>query len=97
MFGSITRLELKSEQHLRSAVQGLENVLSHARELAGFRDCYVLRTGSCQLTMVTIYDSEAGSRTATERLRPMLAETVGPHVARPPERSAGDVAVGPPR
>jgi hypothetical protein len=53
MYGSITRLELKSEQDLRAAVQGLEKVLSHARELAGFRDCYVLRTGSCQLTMVT--------------------------------------------
>jgi hypothetical protein len=97
MYGSITRLELKSEQDLRAAVQGLEKVLSQARELAGFRDCYVLRTGSCHLTMVTIYDSEAGSRTATERFRPILADTVGPHVARPPERSAGDVAVGPPR
>jgi hypothetical protein len=96
MYGSITQLELKSEQDLQDALEGLEAVLAHVRGLTGFRDCYVLRTSALQLTMVTIYESEAASRTATERLRPMLAETVGPHVAGPPERSAGDVAVGPP-
>jgi hypothetical protein len=94
MYGSITQLEMKSEQDLEAAVRGLEKMLSETHDVEGLRDCYVFRTGANRLTMVTVYDTEAASRRAAEQYRPKLAKTVGPHVARPPERLAGEVAVG---
>jgi hypothetical protein len=95
MYASITRLELKDEDSIGAAVDALEGLLADARGVAGFRDCYVVRTGPRELTTVTIYDSEAASERASQQLRPTLGTSVGPHVARPPERAAGEVVAGP--
>jgi hypothetical protein len=59
MYASITRLELKHEDSIGAAVDALDGLLADARGVAGSRDCYVVRTGPRELTMVTIYDSEA--------------------------------------
>jgi hypothetical protein len=59
MYASITRLELKDEDSIGAAVDALDGLLADARGVAGSRDCYVVRTGPRELTMVTIYDSEA--------------------------------------
>jgi hypothetical protein len=95
MYASVTRLELKNEESVGAAVDALERLLVAARRVAGFRDCYVARTGPSELTMITIYDSEAASETASGQLRRTLSASVGPHVAHPPERAAGEVVAGP--
>jgi hypothetical protein len=95
MYASITRLELKNEASVGAAVDALGSLLTEAREVAGFRDCYVVQTEPRELTMVTIYDSKAASDKASEQLRPTLSTSVGPHVAHPPERVAGEVVAGP--
>jgi hypothetical protein len=95
MYVAITRLELKSEESIGAAVDALDRLLAAAREVVGFRNCFVVRTGLRELTMVTIYDSEAASDRASGQLRPILSASVGPHVARPPERAAGEVVAGP--
>ena len=73
MYATITRLELKSEESIGAAVDALDGLLADARGVAGFRDCYVVRRGPRELTMVTIYDSKATSYRAGEQLRPTSA------------------------
>jgi hypothetical protein len=87
-------LELTSDERVGAVVRDLGRLLIEARELDGFHDCYVMRTGPYELTMITIYDSEAASHTASDQLRPKLAAAIGPEVARPPERVTGEIVAG---
>jgi hypothetical protein len=91
MYGSITRLPLKSEASLGPAATALQHLLSETGELDPLCDCYVIQTGPSELTMITIYESEAASTAASDQWRPTLAASVGAHVSRPPERRAGKV------
>ncbi len=95
MYGTTTRLRLKGERDLHAAIRALEQLVSEARSIAGFRECYVLHTEVHELTMVTIYASEEDANAVMGQLRPKLTEKIGPHIAAPPERAAGNVVVPP--
>jgi hypothetical protein len=97
----VTVAEHPDEEHgtmiacpLGTAVDAPDGLLADARGVAGFCDCCVVRTGPRELTMVTIYDSQAASDRASEQSRPILGTSVGPDVARPPERAAGEIVAG---
>jgi hypothetical protein len=78
VYASITHLETKSEEAAQAAAGALERLLADARADGGVPGCYVVRTGGSELTMITIYESEAASNTASEQLRPKLSASVGP-------------------
>jgi hypothetical protein len=44
MYVSITRLQLKNEEPISTAVDAVSRLLAEARGVAGFRDCYVVQT-----------------------------------------------------
>jgi hypothetical protein len=90
-------LTLKGEASVGPAAAALQQLLSRVRFLEGLCDCYVVRTGPRELTMITIYESEAASTAASDQLRPTLAASVGAHVSGPPERRAGEVVARRPR
>lgn len=91
MHATITELSFKSPDAIRQAVRNIEALLPEVRQLPGFRSLAMIQTDALAATLVTIYDSEAALEEGSARLRPHVAQAIGPHVAGAPQRTAGTV------
>lgn len=90
-FGTVTRLSFDGAEATAEAVTGLAELLDEAAGRYGFVAGHLLRADEAELILVTVYSSEAAAESLSAELRPRMAETVGPLVRQPPDRSEGDV------
>jgi hypothetical protein len=91
MYATITELTFHDPQSLLQATCNLEDLVAEARNLPGFRALCVVQTETNAAAMVTLYDSEADLESGSAKLRPRLAEAIGPLVSGNPRRVAGTV------
>lgn len=91
MYATITALRFDTPQARDRALAALDALFERARTTSGFLGCAVVRTGDLDSTMITLYRDAAAAAAAGDRLGPELRTALGPHVAGPPTRWAGDV------
>lgn len=91
MFGTVTVLTFSSDDAKSAALAGMADLVEAAADLPTVLDVVILDTGPSAAVMVTVYESSEAAAAASSSLRPHLGSVVGPHVAGPPQRWAGEV------
>ncbi len=91
MFGTVTVLTFTSDDAKAAGLAGMADLVEAAADLPTVLDVVILDTGPSAAVMVTLYESPEAAAAASSSLRRHLGSVVGPHVAGPPQRWAGEV------
>jgi hypothetical protein len=91
MFGTVTVLTFTSDDAKAAALAAIADLVDAAADLPAVLDVVILDTGPSVAVMVTLYESEESAAAASSSLRTHIGSVVGPHVAGPPQRWAGQI------
>jgi quinol monooxygenase YgiN len=98
MYATITTVRFRTAAARDAALDQLARLVRTAATLPGVITVGIVDTGADELTIFTVYASEAAAESASSDFRPALSAAIGPLVSAPPDRRAGRVvAVAPER
>jgi hypothetical protein len=70
-----------------------DEIVSRFREIDGFRNYYIVKTGPVSATSITVCDDQAGAEASNQVARNWIAENLGQLSISAPDVHVGEVAM----